>query len=84
MPHFSILVRSEWDSQAGVFVATSEDVPGLVAEAPTPAELMRKLEVLIPELLALNSPHLFEGDARIEEVPLFVMNEQVTKLRLHA
>ena len=84
MSQFSILVRSEWDAQAGVFVATSEDVPGLVAEAPTPGELMQKLQVLIPELLALNSPHLFQGDTRIDEVPLFVMNEQVTKLRLHA
>jgi hypothetical protein len=35
-------------------VAESEDVPGLVAEGPTPNDLMAKLRVLIPELLELN------------------------------
>ena len=30
----SILVKAEWDSEASVWVATSEDVAGLVAEAP--------------------------------------------------
>lgn len=36
------------------FTATSEDVPGLVTEAPTIAWLDHKLRVMIPELLALN------------------------------
>jgi len=35
-------------------VAESEDVPGLVAEAATPNDLMAKLQVLVPELLELN------------------------------
>jgi len=47
-------VQARWDSEGGVWVAESEDVPGLVAEAESPNLLARKLRVLIPELLELN------------------------------
>jgi predicted RNase H-like HicB family nuclease len=46
---------ASWDREAGVWVAESEDVPGLVAEAESPNRLAEKLRVLIPELLELNS-----------------------------
>ncbi len=48
------LVRAIWDSEANVWVAESDDVPGLVTEAPTPQALVAKLRVLLPELLELN------------------------------
>ncbi len=47
-------VGARWDGEANVWVAESEDVPGLVAEAESPNALTRKLQVLIPELLQLN------------------------------
>ena len=47
-------IRAQWDSEAGVWVAESEDVPGLVAEADSPNVLVQKLRTLIPELLELN------------------------------
>lgn len=47
-------IRAQWDSEAGVWVAESEDVPGLVAEADSPNGLVHKLRILIPELLELN------------------------------
>jgi predicted RNase H-like HicB family nuclease len=47
-------IRARWDTEAGVWVAESEDVPGLVAEADSPNVLAQKLRVLIPELLELN------------------------------
>ena len=47
-------VHARWDSEGGVWVAESEDVPGLVAEAESPNTLAKKLRVLIPELLELN------------------------------
>lgn len=51
-------VAAEWDAEAQVWVATSEDVPGLVAEAGTLEALLDDLRALIPELLELNSvPH---------------------------
>lgn len=44
-----------WDNEAQVWVATSDDVPGLATESPTLFELVRKLQRLVPELNALNS-----------------------------
>jgi predicted RNase H-like HicB family nuclease len=40
--------------EAGVWVATSDDVPGLVAEAESLDALSEKLKVLVPELLDVN------------------------------
>ena len=54
MPTESILVHAIWDPEASVFVATSDDVPGLVAEAATQEALQTKLDILIRELLELN------------------------------
>ena len=47
-------VVAKWDSEANVWVAESDDVPGLVAEAESPNTLTAKLRILIPELLQLN------------------------------
>lgn len=47
-------VVAEWDSEAAVWVATSDDVPGLATEAATIEELSAKLRGLIPELLEAN------------------------------
>lgn len=48
-------VLAHWDSEAAVWVAESDDIPGLVAEADSPNTLAHKLEILIPELLELNA-----------------------------
>lgn len=51
-------VLAEWDGEAKVWVASSNDVPGLVTEADTLDELAAKVKVLIPELLDANGiPH---------------------------
>ena len=47
-------IRALWDGEAAVWVAESDDVPGLVAEADSPRVLVQKLRILIPELLELN------------------------------
>ena len=47
-------VQADWDPEAGVWVATSEDVPGLATEAETIEALMQKLRVIVPELLEAN------------------------------
>ena len=49
-----IRVTAIWDDEALVWVATSDDVPGLVTEAETQELLERKLVELIPELLLEN------------------------------
>ncbi len=53
MPNL-LFVRAEWDAEAGVWVATSDDVPGLATEAETMEALSAKLDAMIPELLDAN------------------------------
>ena len=47
-------VHAQWDEEAKVWVASSEDVPGLATESETTESLIQKLKTLIPELLAAN------------------------------
>jgi predicted RNase H-like HicB family nuclease len=49
-----LTVRANWDVQASVWVAESDDVPGLITEADDLEALMSKLRVMIPELLEAN------------------------------
>jgi predicted RNase H-like HicB family nuclease len=50
-----LFIRAEWDDEAMVWVATSDDVPGLATEAVTMEDLIKKLKVMIPELLMANN-----------------------------
>jgi predicted RNase H-like HicB family nuclease len=50
-----LFIRAEWDEEAMVWVATSDDVPGLATEAGTMEDLIGKLKVMIPELLIANN-----------------------------
>ncbi len=49
-----INVKAVWDEEAHVWVAFSEDVPGLATEADTLEQLIEKLKIMIPELLEAN------------------------------
>lgn len=53
-------VSAFWDADAAVWVATSEDVPGLVTEADTIEALSQKLRDIIPDLLLSN--HVISAD----------------------
>lgn len=54
MTEFKCSIEAFWDSEAEVWVATSEDVPGLATEASTIELLNSKLRVIIPELIFAN------------------------------
>ncbi len=47
-------IRATWDEDAKVWVAESDDVPGLATEADTLDALFAKLQVIVPALLELN------------------------------
>jgi len=51
-------VQVTWDAEAEMWVADSDEIPGLAAEAPDDKSLWEKLEVLIPDLLTLNEVRL--------------------------
>ena len=62
-------VHATWDPEAKVWVAESDDVPGLVTEAETLDSLLAKLSVMIPELLEANDGEL-PGDVPFELLTL--------------
>jgi predicted RNase H-like HicB family nuclease len=49
------LVTAQWDEEARVWVATSEDIPGLVTEAATLDDLLKRVVAVAPELLEDNA-----------------------------
>lgn len=53
-----ITVRADWDSEASVWVAMSDDLPGLVLEAPSMDLLVPEIETVIPALLEANGEKL--------------------------
>ncbi|MEH1909184.1 MAG: DUF1902 domain-containing protein [Nostoc sp.] len=54
MNTFIVNVSAFWDAEVDVWVATSDNLPGLVTEASTIEVLTAKLKAMIPELLELN------------------------------
>ena len=54
-----LLVAAQWDDEAKVWVATSQDIPGLVTEAPTLDALLERVLAVAPELLEDNA-HLLD------------------------
>jgi hypothetical protein len=47
-------IEALWDDEAKVWVAQGINIPGLCTEAPTMEKLMKKLDVMVPELLKAN------------------------------
>jgi len=79
MPTKQITVNAEWDAEAKVWVATSDDVPGLITEAETVEALAEKLSAMIPELLEANG--ILVGDS-VREVPInLIAHRELISLR---
>jgi hypothetical protein len=66
MGHFTFHVQVSWDPEASVWVANSEDVPGLSTEAMTLEALTEKLRVMVPELLKTNQLLCHGGEIAVE------------------
>lgn len=49
------VVNLTWDLEASVWVATSDDIPGLVLESGSFDALLERVRFAAPELLELNS-----------------------------
>lgn len=61
----SYIIKLHWDSEAeeaGVWVATSEDVKGLVLESDSIEALIERVKLTVPELLSLNKVALQKPD----------------------
>ena len=74
------VIRALRDDEARIWVAESDDVPGLATGAATLDELLDKLAVMIPELLELNL-HITNAHAARFEVHAARARERFTVIR---
>ena len=49
------VVNFTWDNEADVWIATSDDIPGLVLESGSFDALLERTRFAVPELLELNA-----------------------------
>jgi hypothetical protein len=48
-----INIQARWDGEASVWIATSNDVPGLVVEADSWPTMIEEVKLVIPDLMEL-------------------------------
>ena len=70
-----LFIRVEWDEEALVWVATSDDVPGLATEEENIERLIEKLKEMIPELLDAN------GIEKEYEIPFEIITRRFETIR---
>ena len=73
-----LVVRAFWADEARVWVATSDNVPGLATEADRVDALVKRLQTMIPELLEAN------GCACTDEVSFKLLSECAAVAHRHA
>ena len=71
----SIIVKAEWDSEAKVWVATTDDIGGFVAEADNFDDLQPKVMAILADLVELNG---FESD--LAEIPVHIVASRTDRL----
>jgi len=49
-----LCIKMTWDAEARVWIAESDDVPGLVLESGSFDALVERVRVTVPELLEMN------------------------------
>lgn len=62
-------IRTVWDGEAEVWIATSDDIPGLTLESGSFDALVEKVRAAVPELLSLNAESK-------RDVPLLFISER--------
>ncbi len=72
-------IEAIWDPEAAVWVATSDDVPGLATESSSLEALTEKLRTLVPELLEANQV-LPSGDATEFSFEIVSHREELVRL----
>ena len=76
---YAVVVEVEWDEEARVWVATSDDVPGLTSEHSDFAALEDMVLELVPMLLRENN--ILPPSAQSYEIPVHIMAQANSRRR---
>ncbi len=71
----SIIVKAEWDPEASVWVAQSDDAPGLVAESASLEKLRPKVLAMISDLIELNNMQV-----QLSEIPVHIVTHSLDRM----
>lgn len=77
---YELIIKCEidvlWDEKESVYIATSEDIPGLVLEAGSLDSIQQRLQETVPDLLDINNPdvEIIPSDEGISETIEFSFN----------
>ena len=71
----SIINKAEWDWDAKVWVATTEDVAGFVAESKSIEALQPKVIAVLADLIELNG---FDSD--LAEIPVHIVANRTERI----
>jgi predicted RNase H-like HicB family nuclease len=69
------IVSAFWDDEAKVWVATSDDIPGLTTEASTLDALVERVNAVAPELLEDNAQLVPGGRAADEQISVQIASD---------
>jgi predicted RNase H-like HicB family nuclease len=61
-----LIIRADWDAEAGVWIATSPDISGLVAEGDDLDALRARAMVMASELLELNHAEIVRAESVVQ------------------
>jgi predicted RNase H-like HicB family nuclease len=70
-----LFVNAQWDDEASVWVATSDDIPGLVTEAASLDGLLERVLAVAPELLEENAHLLKSGGYSAELIDICIQSQ---------
>ena len=70
------VINFKWDEEACVWIALSDDVPGLVLEHGSLDALMERVRVAVPELLDMN-------ENKAKGIDLYYMTERHERVRMY-
>jgi len=57
MMNHGIGIQGHWDKEAKVWTVTSLDVPGLVIEAKNWPDVIKEIELVLPDIVELRGQH---------------------------
>lgn len=75
MKILSIIVKANWDDEAQVWVATTNDIDGLSVEADTMEALKAKVDAALIDLIELNG-----AISDLPEIPVHIMSDQLSRI----
>ena len=68
-------IKLFWDSEAAVWMATSDDLPGLALEAGSVDALIERVKYIVPELLEIE-------DVKVDYCDLDFVTERRDRVRI--